>query len=90
MLFTDKPVAQEIRSGGAGNGYTVDTAVMDVGSFGHDVLHRERRVFRWRRRDRGAHTSSGSYGTRGLFARGRVERRHRGQSEKGLQMDTQL
>lgn len=63
---------------------------MDAGPFGHDLLHGQRRVFCGRRSDRSAHTATRSYGTRSLFAGGRMERRDRRQSEKGIQMDTQL
>lgn len=74
---TDKSATEEIRARSTGNGRPVDTTAVDVGPFGHDVLHRERRVLRGRGSDRGAHTATRSYGTRGLPARRRVERRHR-------------
>lgn len=86
----DKSVAEEIRARSVGDRRAVNTAAVDVGPFGHDVLHRERRIFSGRRGDRGSDTASRCYGTRGLSARRGVEGRHRRQSKKRVPLDTQL
>lgn len=75
---TDKPVTEKIRSRSSGNGRTIDTTSVDVGPIGHDVLYRERRIFRGRRSDRRAHTTTRRYGTRSLSTRRGVEGRDRG------------
>lgn len=90
LCDADQSVAEAVRPGSAGNSCAADKATLDAGPVGHDVLHRERRVLHWRRSDRGAHTAARGHGTRGLPARRRVEGRHRGQLEKGVQVDTQL
>lgn len=89
-MHADKSVAEKVRPRSAGNGGAADTTALDVRSVGHDLLHRERRVFRRRGSHRRADTAARRDGTRSLPARRRVEGRHRGQSEEGFQMDTQL
>lgn len=90
LANTDKSVTETVRPRSAGNGRAVDTTVVDVGSFGHDVLYGQRRILSGRRSDRSTYTATRSYGTRSLSARRRVERRDRGQSEERIQVDTQL
>lgn len=90
LFCIDKSAAEKVRPGSTGDGRAVDTAVVDVGSFGYDVLHRKRRIFRGRRSNRRADTAARGDGTRSLSARRGLEGRHRGQLEKGVQVDTQL
>jgi len=89
-LCADQSIAEAVRPGSSGNRGTADKAAVDVGPFGHDVLHRERRVLHRRRSHRGAHSATRGYGARGVPAGRCVEGRDRGQLEKGVQVDTQL
>jgi len=77
-LIADQPVAKKIRSRSAGNRGAVDTATVDAGSFGHNVLHRERRIFSGRRSHCGTHTATRCHGTRSLPTSWSVEGRDRG------------
>lgn len=93
MIFcsrADQPSAETLRARGAGDGGAVDTAAVDAGPVGHDLLHRERRVLRGRGSDRGADPAARRHGTRSVLAGRRVAGRHRGQPEEGLPVDTQL
>lgn len=89
-MHADQPASETLRARSAGNGRAADTAAVDAGPVGHDLLHREGRVLRGRGSDRGADTATRRHGARGLPAGRRVEGRHRGQPEEGLQVDTQL
>jgi len=89
-LCADQSVAEAVRPRSAGNRCTIDTAVVDVGPVGHNVLYRKRRVLHRRRGHRGAHFEAWSHGARGLPTGRCVEGWDRGKLEKRIQVDTQL